>query len=245
MTDKQTPMGARIYIDVVLALGLWVWISAGLQHSFRHGPLFLACLVVALFAATLKIRLPGIEGTFSLGFVGSLVAVQELDFSEAVVIGSLVAVTQCLWRTQQRPTAIQIAFNAANIANSTTVAYGVYRGLLSSNPDTCSLGLLAAAAAFYVVNTGTVASVLCLLERKPLAQMVEHWGVWSFSYYLAGALLAVFVQSITGLPLVPLILLLPLLIAHVVYRGYIKCQAGATDSHPLTEREVRVPAKQV
>jgi hypothetical protein len=239
VTDKQTPMGARVYIDVVLTLGLWVWISAGLQHSFRQGPLFLACVVVALFAATLKIRLPGIEGTFSLGFVGSLVAVQELGFSEAVVIGSLVAVTQCLWRALQRPTAIQVAFNAANIANSTAVAYGVYRGLLSSNPDTCSLGLLAAAAAFYVVNTGTVASVLCLLERKPLAQMVEHWGVWSFSYYLAGALLAVFVQSIAGLPFVPLVLLLPLLIAHVVYRRYIE----ATDSHPVTEREVRVPAR--
>jgi hypothetical protein len=69
--------------------------------------------------------------------------------------------------------------------------------------------------------------------------------VWSFSYYLAGALLAVFVQSIAGLPLVPLILLLPLLIAHVVYRRYIKCQAEAKDGHPLTEREVRVPAKQV
>jgi hypothetical protein len=238
-------VAARVYIDIVLAVGFWVWISAGLQHSFRHGLLFFSCLVVALFAATLKIRLPGIEGTFSLGFVGSLVAVQELDFAEAIVVGTLVAVTQCLWKPERRPTTIQVAFNAANIANSTTVAYGVYRGFLSSSPDNCSLVLLAAAAAFYVVNTGTVASLLCLLERKPLAQMVEHWGVWSFSYYLAGALLAVFVQSIAGLPLVPLVLLLPLLIAHVVYRRYIKCQAEATDSSPFTGREVQVTAKHV
>lgn len=241
-TDKQRPVAARLYIDIVLAVGFWVWISAGLQHSFRHGPLFFSCLVVALFAATLKVRLPGIEGTFSLGFVGSLIAIQELDFAEAVVVGTLVAVTQCLWRPERCPTAIQVAFNAANIANSTTVAYGVYRGFLSSSPDSCSLVLLAAAAAFYVVNTGTVASLLCLLERKPLAQMVEHWGVWSFSYYLAGALLAVFVQTIAGLPLVPLVLLLPLLIAHLVYRGYMKCQVES-EGGVFTDGEARVPAK--
>jgi hypothetical protein len=245
MTDKKTPLAARFYIDIVLAVGFWVWISAGLQHSFRHGLLFFSCLVVALFAATLKVRLPGIDGTFSLGFVGSLVAVQELDFAEAVVVGTLVAVTQCLWRPERCPTTIQVAFNAANVANSTTVAYGVYRGFLSSSPDSCSLVLLAAAAAFYVVNTGTVASLLCLLERKPLAQMVEHWGVWSFSYYLAGALLAVSVQSIAGLPLVPLVLLFPLLIAHVVYRRYIKCQTESEGSRSFTDGEARVPAKHV
>ena len=244
-TDKQRPVPARFYIDIVLAIGFWVWISAGLQHSFRHGLLFWSCLVVAFFAATLKVRLPGIEGTFSLGFVGSLVAIQELDFAEAIAVGTLVALTQCFWKPLRRPTAIQVAFNAANIANSTTVAYGVYRGFLSSSPDSCSLVLLTAAAAFYVVNTGTVASLLCLLERKPLAQMVEHWGVWSFSYYLAGALLAVFVQSIAGLPLVPLVLLLPLLIAHVVYRGYMKCHAESEGSPSFMESEMRAPAKHV
>ena len=70
-----------------------------------------------------------------MGFVGSLVAIQELDFAEAVAVGTLVAVAQCLWRPERRPMAIQVAFNAANIANSTTVAYGVYRGFLSSSPD--------------------------------------------------------------------------------------------------------------
>src|SRR5579864_1021861 len=119
MAHKQTPVTARLYVDVVLAFGAWVWICAGLEHSFQHGALFCECLVVGLFAATLKIRLPGVEGTFSLGFVGALVAVQELDFAEAVVVGTLVAVTQCFWRPERPPTVIQIAFNAANIANST------------------------------------------------------------------------------------------------------------------------------
>jgi len=236
---EQPPVSAVLYIDGVLAVGAWVGISAGLQHSFRHGALFWACLIVGVFAATLKVPLPGTEGAFSLGFVGSLVAVQQLDFSEAVVVGTLVGITQTLWKTRRRPKPVQIAFNAANVANSTALAYGVYRGLLCSNPDSCSLVLLAAGAAFYVVNTGTVASLLCLLEGKPLGQMLEHWCVWSFSYYLAGAFLAVFAQSIAGLPLVPLVLLPPLFIAHVVYRGYV---AGRKESADNEVFEVSSPS---
>lgn len=239
MTDKQTPVAARFYIDLVLAVGLWVWISAGLQHSFRHDVLFWACLSVGLFAATLKIRLPGVEGTFSLGFVGSLVAIQELGFAEAVLIGTLVGVTQCLWKPARRPLAIQIGFNAANVGNSTAVAYIAYRGGIGNDDGTSSAWLLLSAAAlFYIVNTGTVAGVLCLLERKPIANMVEHWCLWSFSYYLAGAFLAIFMQSIAGLPLVPLILLPLLLIAHLVYRSYIECRADANlDDKKMADRQ--------
>lgn len=190
-TEGHPPVAALFYIDAVIAVGAWVAISAGLQPSFRHGALFLACIIVGLFAGTLKIRLPGVDGTFSLGFVGCLVAVQQLDFSETIIVGILVGLIQSLWRPLRRPTGVQLAFNAANLGNSTAVAFGVYRGLLSS-ACSCSLVLLAAAAAFYLVNMGTVASLLCLLERKSLAHMLEHWCVWSFSYYLAGAFLAVF-----------------------------------------------------
>jgi hypothetical protein len=221
MSDQKTPVHAQFYIDVVLAIGACVWISAGLQHSFRHGALFWACLVVGLFAATLKVRLPGIDGTFSLGFVGSLVAIQELDFAEAVVVGTLVGVTQCFWKPARRPLAIQVAFNAANLANSTAIAYCAYRGGVLNDSNNCALLLLSAATLFYVVNTGTVAGVLCLLERKSLAYILEQWCLWSFSYYLAGALLAMFLQSIAGLPLVPLALVPLLFIAHIVYRAYV------------------------
>ena len=169
-----------------------------------------------------------------MGFVGSLVAIQELGFTEAIVIGTLVGVTQCLWKPRRWPSTTQLTFNAANLANCTAVAYCVYRGLLSSSSGAGSLALLAAGAAFYVVNTGTVASLLCLLERKPLAQMLEHWCVWSFSYCLAGAFLAVFLQSVAGSSLVPLILLPLLFIAHVVYRGYVGRLEEAADGQAFS-----------
>lgn len=225
MAREQIPATARLYIDAVIAAGSTVWVYAALHHSFRHGALFLACLVVGVFAATLKVRLPGIDGTFSLGFVGSLVAIQELDFSEAVLVGTLVGVTQCFWKPARRPLAIQVVFNAANLANATAIAYAAYRGgLLNDSGNDCALLLLSAATLFYVVNTGTVSGVLCLLERKSLANIIEQWCLSSFSCYLAGALLAMFLQSVAGLPLVPLALIPLLFIAHVVHGRFMKCQ---------------------
>ena len=106
--------------------------------------------------------------------------------------------------------------------------------------------LLTAAAAFYVVNTQEPSPACCACWNADRSHKWLSTGAWSVTrYYLAGALLAVAVQSIAGLPLVPLVLLLPLLIAHVVYRGYMKCQAEATASSPFTGREVQVTAKQV
>jgi hypothetical protein len=240
MANRQTPTSVRLYSEAVLAIGTTVWIYAGLQHSFGHPALFWACLAMALFAATLKVRLPGVEGTFSLGFVGSLVAVQQLDFTEAVVVGTLVGVMQSLWRPLRCPLAIQVAFNAANVANSTAVAFGAYRGWLLNTPNNNSVWLLLwASTLFYAVNTGTVSGVLCLLERKPLGQMFEHWCLWSFSYYLAGALLTVFLQSIAGSPLVPLALLVPMFIVYFVYRGHIKYRRELNQSDQVfTDHEV-------
>jgi hypothetical protein len=101
---------------------------AALWHSFRPSALFWTCVVTAVAAATLKIRLPGVDGTFSLGFVGSLIAIQHLSFAEALAVG----VVQSPWNPSQRPLPMQVLFNSANLANSTAVAYAVYRGWLLS-----------------------------------------------------------------------------------------------------------------
>ena len=216
---NQTPLKAKFYIDSVLVASLCLWMHAALRHSLRPDASFWACAVTAVAASTLKLRLPGIEGTFSLGFVGPLVAIQQLGFAESLVVGSLVGITQCLWNPFRRPLPIQILFNAANLSNSTAVAYAVYRGWLLRDEGTYSTALLFwAAALFYAVNTGTVAGVLSLLERKPLAQMFQHWCLWSFWYFVAGALIARFAIQVVVLAVMPIAILLPIIGTYLVYR---------------------------
>jgi len=217
---NQTPLKARFYIDSVLVANICLWAHAALRYSFRPGALFWACVVTAVAASTLKIRLPGVDGTFSLGFVGSLVAIQQLSFAESLAVGSLVGITQCVCNPFRRPLPIQILFNAATLSNSTAIAYAVYRGWLLGDEGTSSPTLLLwAAALFYAVNTGTVAGILSLLERKPLADMFQHWCLWSFWYFVAGALIARFAIQVVVLAVMPIVFLLPIIGTYLVYRA--------------------------
>lgn len=188
--------------------------------------------MTAIAGATLKIRLPGIEGTFSLGFVGSLVAIQQLSLAECLAIGSIVGVIQCAWNPVQRPLPVQILFNAANLSNSTAVAYAVYRGWLLADAGTPSTTLLFWSAVwFYAVNTGTVAGLLSLLERKPLADMFQHWCLWSFWYFAAGAVIARFAIHVLVVAVMPIALLLPIIGTYFVYRGYMRFRRSTNASH--------------
>jgi hypothetical protein len=236
--SHQIPLRARFCIDSVIVAGICLWMYAALHHPFqplRSRALFCACVVTAVAAATLKIRLPGVNGTFSLGFVGSLVAIQQLGLMESLAIGSIVGIIQCVWNPVRRPLPIQILFNAANFSNSTAVAYAVYRGWLLSDAGTQSTAqLFWAAALFYTVNTGTVAGVLSLLERKPLANMFQHWCLWSFWYFAAGALIARFAIHLVALAAFPIALLLPIIGTYLIYRGYMTVR-GSTNASKVNE----------
>jgi hypothetical protein len=235
VADQRIPARAQFYIEAVIAVGATVWLYAGLRHSFRHGVLFGTCLALAIIAAMMKVRLPRVEGTFSLGFVGALIAIQELDFTEAVVVGSMVGLTQSIWRPQQRPVAVQVAFNVANVAIATAVAYAAYRGGLIGGPNEGSMGLLLwTATLFYVTNTGIVAGVLCLLEQTPIGQVFEHWCVWSLGYFLGGAVLVAGAHSLVGSSFASLALLPSMFVTYFVYRAYVRSRSdtGTNTARP-------------
>jgi hypothetical protein len=207
-----------------------VWVYAGLQHSLPHGLFFWTCFALGILAAMMKVRMPRVEGTFSLGFVAALIGIQELGFAEAVAVGSVVGLTQAVWRPQVRPSSIQVVFNVANVAIATAVAYCSYRPGLLGGPNEGSIGLLLwAAGLFYITNTGIVAGVLCLLERKPLGQVFEHWCVWSFWYFLAGAVLVGFAHFLAGSAFASLTLLPSMFITYFVYRAYVRSRSDAAN----------------
>jgi hypothetical protein len=49
---------------------------------------------LALMASALKVKLPGLDGTYALSFVFVLVAVAEFTFSEAVLLAASAALVQ-------------------------------------------------------------------------------------------------------------------------------------------------------
>ena len=65
---------------VVLCSALWHWQSAELTR-------LLCYLTVAVLASSLKVQLPGIDGTMSVNFLFILLGVMELSLPETLVIG--------------------------------------------------------------------------------------------------------------------------------------------------------------
>src|SRR5271157_127554 len=109
----KMPKTAKTYIALVIGSGAAVlllaagsWPSAGLQQ-------FVIYLGLAALASTLKLRIPGLEGTMSPNFVFLLLGMASCRFSEVIVISLAAALVQSFWSAAKRPRLVQVAFSAA------------------------------------------------------------------------------------------------------------------------------------
>jgi diguanylate cyclase (GGDEF)-like protein/putative nucleotidyltransferase with HDIG domain len=87
-----------------------------------------------------------------------------------------------------RPSAIQLTFNACAGSLSTAVAYLVFHNIwvneiIVSRP----LILCLAASTYFIVNAGSIATVISVSDGKPLRDILVGCYFWSFPYYLVGA----------------------------------------------------------
>jgi len=183
-------MRLKLYLSVVIASGA-VLLGASLWNWTSPNPnLYLMYLVLSVLASALKLRLPGIPGTYSLNFLFVLAGIAYFTLPETLLAGCAGALAQTLWNTKKRPTAVQIAFNVANLALSISVCFGVVHlalaGVLHSYRP---VALAVATFLYFVTNTVLVSGVLSLLEGKALPEVCQQWYVWSFPYYLVGAVL--------------------------------------------------------
>ena len=181
-------LGAKLFITamalaaaVCFALAFVSWQSSDLLK-------FVCYLLVALLASSLKIKLPGINGTMSVNFLFILLGVLELSFGETLVIGFAAVLVQCYWKSSRRMQPVHVIFNLSQLPVGTAVSYGVYklvttRVLHGPGP----LALLAVAITYFVFNTLAMAVIIRLTENKPILKVWSECYFWSFPYYLVGA----------------------------------------------------------
>ena len=108
---------------VVLCSALWHWQSADLTR-------FLCYLAVAVLASSLKVQLPGIDGTMSVNFLFILLGVMELSLPETLVIGCTATLVQSVWQTRNRLDPVKVLFNVFGMmANASALCYVSYHWL--------------------------------------------------------------------------------------------------------------------
>src|SRR5580704_4504678 len=207
-------------LGIQIALGILAVFYA-LSHWHSDDPLRFACyLLVALAASVFKVQLPGIEATMSANFLFILVGIMDLSTAETIIMGSLGGLIQSLWQSKPRPRPIQLIFNFSNIALSIVAAEFVF-----DNQYAQSLGmkwpllLAAASTTYFAVNTMSVSGVIALSERRSSVKVWKECYLWSFPYYLLGALIAGVISTINhSLGWQVAVLILP--VVYWIYRSY-------------------------
>jgi diguanylate cyclase (GGDEF)-like protein/putative nucleotidyltransferase with HDIG domain len=228
---------ARLFIGATAALGMWA-----LAHALWHWQSvdltrFVCYLLVAVLASSLKVQLPGIDGTMSVNFLFILLSVLELNLPETLVLGCTATLAQCLFGTRQKLVPIKIVFNVFGMmANAIAVSYFAYHSLQRVlGAGTLPL-LVVTALIFFVANTVPIAVVISLTEGKPAHKVWADCHFWSFPFYMVGAAVVFavgFVSKQVGWQ--TSLLVLPLV--YWIYRSYHLYLAKLADEKKLVEIE--------
>jgi hypothetical protein len=179
---------ARAFITLVIVLGLCVLGTAIAGADAINAVRFVAFLLVACLAARLKVKLPGVTGSMSVNLPFILVAAAEMGHLEALLIGCLSNLVQCLPSNKRKFKWVQTSFNVCTMALAVEATRLIFRAsFLGNYTASRSLRLAIATAGFFLVNTVTVAIVLSLTENKSVGRAWLAMCQLSYPYFLASA----------------------------------------------------------
>jgi putative nucleotidyltransferase with HDIG domain len=187
MTEVRTT-AVRAFI-AAMSLAASLSFFYGFAHWHSSDPVkFGAYLLAALFASSLKVTLPGIEGNLSVNFLFTLLGILELSLPETLSIGLASTLAQFYWRPVRRPKPVQLLFNLSQVTVSSAVAFAAYRIMvLKVLHGPGHLALLVAAITHFACNTGAMSTIIGLTESKPIRKVWNDSYLWSFPYYMVGA----------------------------------------------------------
>src|SRR6201993_5593194 len=104
-------IGARVFIIVTVTVGA-MCSALAFSHWQSNDPVKFVCyLIAALLASSLKMSLPGIEGTLSVNFLFTLMGILEMSFPETLAIGLASTLGQFYWKPTRRLKRVQLVFN--------------------------------------------------------------------------------------------------------------------------------------
>src|ERR1700722_7278745 len=181
-------IGARAFIAAT-AFSACVCFASALLHWHSSDPVKFTCYLLAgLLASSLKVTLPGIDGTLSVNFLFTLLGILELSLPETLLIVLACVLGQAYWKPARQVKTVHLLFNWAQLTVSSAMAYGAYWLVVTRVVDGPGpLALLAAAVTHFSCNTAAMATIIGLTEDKPVKKVWTDTYLWSFPYYMVGA----------------------------------------------------------
>src|SRR5258708_144813 len=181
-------LAAKWYAYSVIVIGSMILVASLQSWSADNSVSFGIYFALSVAASMLKFKLPGIEGTYSVSFLFTLIGIAEFTLPETLVATCLGALIQCVWKAKNRPTSVQILFSMANLSISTGLSYVIAHRVLADGLQAYRPAVLALVAAIhFATSTVLVSGVLSLLNGQRLRDVYQKWYFLSFPYYLVGA----------------------------------------------------------
>jgi putative nucleotidyltransferase with HDIG domain len=239
----ERQIGARAYIAGMAFAALGCLALALFHWHFTDPVKFCCYLAAALLASSLKVSLPGVEGTMSMNFLLTLLCILDLGLAETLLIGLIKTLAQFYWKPARQLKPVQLVFNLSQVTVCNAAAYGAYRlvslhGVRGPDP----LALLAAAITHFLFGTAAMSTILGLTEDKAIAKVWKTSYRWLFPYYMVGAAIAGFVNFLNrqigwqG----SLLVLPPIYLMYRSYRLYLgKLEAEKQHAEKLSKLHLR------
>ena len=215
------PSQAKPYIASVIACGGIVVLSAARCWSSANLRQFVIYLCLAALASALKVGIPGMEGTISPNFVFLLLGMMALPYSQVVAVSVAAALVQSLWASAKRPRFVQVAFSAAALILSSSLAYEFsHLFLTGSGTESLLVRVILGGSIYFPLNLALVSIVIGLVEGQPLKQVCRRCYEWVFPYFMVGIAFAGLVSGVYAPSAVwkgALILLPTMVLTHVYF----------------------------
>lgn len=181
---------AKTYITAVILTGAAATAFALTHWRSDDVERFAMFLILFVAAATLKCSVPGVAGTYSPVFFFALLGSTTLSLPEVWMASGLAAMVGTVYKPKYKPSLVKVCFNGANMALSAASAYVFVRRMIPGlEEQPALLCILLGAAAFYLVNTGLVSTVVALTEHGSVSAIWKNWCAGCLPYYVVGVLL--------------------------------------------------------
>ena len=192
ITAVDSYIAATIFMGAGLIFrSLWLWRS-------DHPWLYIGFLTAALLTSAMKVSLPGIKGTISVGYIFVLFSITRFSLPETTVLAVAACLAQCLWKPKQKVKIIEISFTVATIAVAVYASYELYHGFGGTKPSevVSILLLFLSTAAYFFLSTVWIAAAIGLTTHRGISLVWKEAYLWSLPYYLLGASILVVVEAL-------------------------------------------------
>ncbi len=173
---------------MVIAAGVATLVASLWSAGFGDVERFLLYLLFTAACGPVKLRLPKLDGSFSLNFLPLLVGVAHFTLAETMVAACVGAAACSLINRKTSPTMLQSAFNISALIVTVALCFGLLHYGFPPAAGMLPLRLSVAAAIYFFTSTVLVSRILSLLNGKPLTEVNAQWYSWMFPYYILGAM---------------------------------------------------------